>query len=198
MKLRVRPAVDESISQGARSSEMFPLVLDLVLLQLSNWQNVWLAFRGQVMWEESIFECWHHMERGRGMPHGAQRDRGHRWRETPVVHLTGTPVPLLTRAQKAGRPHHWICIFNFAICITNPCKVNPGSNGLLLQERSEHIGTREKGGNPVKILNKGWKREEVCRGFEQGFLSLSFFFFFLKKNYLFVWLCWVLVEAQRI
>ena len=70
---------------------------------------------------------------------------------------------------------HWICIFNFAICITNPCKVNPGSNGLLLQERSEHIGTGEKGGNPLKILNKGWKREEVCRGFEQGFVSLSLF-----------------------
>ena len=32
----VCPAVDESISQGARPSEMFSLLLDLILLQLSN------------------------------------------------------------------------------------------------------------------------------------------------------------------
>ena len=76
--------------------------------------------------------------------------------KTPVIHLTGTPMPLLTEGcRKQDRLVIESAFLTLAICITNPCKVNPGSNGMLLQERSEHIGIREKGGNPVMVLNKG-------------------------------------------
>ena len=76
--------------------------------------------------------------------------------KTPVVHLTGTPMPLLTQGHR--KQDHLViesAFLTLAICIMNPCKVNPGSNGMLLQERSEHIGIREKGENPLMVLNKG-------------------------------------------